>query len=448
MHSWSCLRLHEQAWAVITLGLVTHYPTAPTARLPRHIAVSSPLTMPTQAAATAEFIEQSNRFGANNYSPLEVVLCRGDGPFVWDVDGKRYFDMLAAYSAVNQGHGHPKILAALIEQAKTLALTSRAFHNDKMGAMLEKIATVTGFERVLPMNTGAEAVETALKAMRRWGYEVKGIAKDQAEIIVVADNFHGRTITIVGFSTDPDAREGYGPTTPGFKVVPYGDAAGLEAAITPNTCGVLIEPIQGEAGVIVPPADYLPAIRAACTKHNVIMCLDEIQTGLGRTGKMFAWQHTNTKPDMITLGKALSGGVYPVSCMATSAAIMNVFTPGSHGSTYGGNPLAAAVAVAALEVLEDEKLPERAAELGEHALARLKAEVTSKNLKEVRGTGLMLAVEYNEGIAKPVCKALKDKGVLAKDTHATTIRFAPPLVISKDQLNEALDIIIGVLNTF
>lgn len=395
-----------------------------------------------------QLIAQNEKYGAHNYAPLDVVLERGKGPFVWDVEGRRYFDMLSAYSAVNQGHSHPRILAALVEQASKLALTSRAFHNDKLGTMLQKICELTGFARVLPMNTGAEGVETAIKCMRRWGYRKKGIPSGQAEIIVGSDNFHGRTTTIVGFSTDPDSYEDFGPATPGFKVVPYGDAAALTAAITPNTCGVLLEPIQGEAGVKMPADDYLPRVRQICTEQNVLFCLDEIQTGLGRTGRMFAWQHSGARPDIIILGKALSGGFYPISCIATSAQIMDVFTPGSHGSTYGGNPLAAAVAVAALEVLVDEKLAEQADSHGEHALARLRAELTSTNICDIRGRGLLLAVEYSTGIAKQACKKLKSLGVLAKDTHQTTIRFAPPLVISREQLDEALDVIVEALNGF
>ncbi len=397
---------------------------------------------------SSQLIAQTEKYGAHNYAPLQVVLERGEGPFVWDVEGRRYFDMLSAYSAVNQGHSHPRILAALVEQAGRLALTSRAFFNDKLGAMLQKICELTGFARVLPMNTGAEAVETAIKCMRRWGYRKKGIPSGKAEIIVGSENFHGRTTTIVGFSTDPDAYEDYGPATPGFKIVPYGDAEALAGAITPNTCGVLLEPIQGEAGVKMPPDDYLPRVRQVCTDQNVLLCLDEIQTGLGRTGKLFAWEHSGARPDVIILGKALSGGFYPISGIATSAQIMDVFTPGSHGSTYGGNPLASAVAVAALEVLVDEKLAENAAQLGEHALARLRAELTSENICDIRGRGLLLAVEYSTGIAKQACKKLQSLGVLAKDTHKTTIRFAPPLVISREQLDQALDLIIGVLNSF
>lgn len=397
---------------------------------------------------TREFIEQAERFGAHNYHPLEVVLTRGEGAFVWDVEGRRYFDMLSAYSAVNQGHCHPKIVKALVDQSRVLALTSRAFHNDRMGDMLEKIATLTGFERVLPMNTGAEGVETAIKAIRRWGYRKKGIPANEAEVIVALGNFHGRTTTIVGFSDDPDSYSDFGPYPPGFKQVPYGDVDALAAAITDKTAGVIIEPIQGEAGVNIPPAGYLAGVQKVCKENNVVFCLDEIQTGLGRTGKLFAWQHDCERPDMIILGKALSGGLYPVSCVAADDAIMSVFDPGSHGSTYGGNPVAAAVSIAALEVLVEEDLCNKALEMGKHVKARFDAELTTANLKETRVRGLMIAVEYQTGVAHDAAVALQNKGILAKDTHETSIRFAPPLVITKAQMDEALDIIIPTLNEF
>lgn len=395
-----------------------------------------------------DYLAQVDQYGARNYAPLEVVIARGEGCFLWDVEGRRYFDFLAAYSAVNQGHCHPRIIRALIEQAQTLTLTSRAFHNDRMGDMLQRIAELTGFPKVLPMNTGAEGVETAIKAMRRWGYLVKKVPDGAAEIIVASGNFHGRTTTIVGFSDDPTSRDGFGPPTPGFVRVPFGDADALASAIGPNTVGVLLEPIQGEAGVKIPPDDYLPRVRAACAERRVLFCLDEIQTGLGRTGKMFAWEHVGARPDLIILGKALSGGAYPVSCVAGIREVMDLFTPGTHGSTYGGNPLAAAVALAALDVLVDEQLPERAARLGARALERLRREVTSRSVREVRGRGLMLAVEYQGPVARDVCKALMKEGVLAKDTHETTIRFAPPLVIGEEQLDEALDLVVPVLNRF
>jgi ornithine--oxo-acid transaminase len=400
----------------------------------------------TETRTTAEYLAQVDRFGAHNYAPLDVVIARGEGCFLWDVEGRRYVDMLSAYSAVNQGHCHPRIVRALVEQAQVLTLTSRAFHNDRMGDMLERIAGLTGFPVVLPMNTGAEAVETAIKGMRRWGYRVKGVPDGEAEIVVASGNFHGRTTTIVGFSDDPDTREGFGPATPGFVTVPFGDAAALRRAIGPNTVGVLLEPIQGEAGVKIPPDDYLPAVRAACGEAKVLLCLDEIQTGLGRTGRMFAWEHVGARPDLIVLGKALSGGAYPVSAVAGEREVMDLFTPGTHGSTYGGNPLAAAVCVAALDVLQDEGLVERAARLGAHALDRLKAELRRPDLREVRGRGLMLAVEFTTGTAKAACKQLMAGGILAKDTHKTTIRFAPALVIPEDVLDEALDTIVRVLN--
>jgi ornithine--oxo-acid transaminase len=401
----------------------------------------------TSTRTTAEHLAQVERVSTKNYAPLEVVLCRGEGAHLWDVDGKRYVDFLSAYSAVNQGHCHPRIVRALTEQAQTLCLTSRAFHNDRMGDMLEKISQVTGFDRVLPMNSGAEAVETAVKAMRRWGYLRKGVPEDGAEIIVASGNFHGRTTTIVSFSDDPDSYGHHGPKTPGFVIVPYGDAEALGRAIGPNTVGVLLEPIQGEAGTKIPPDDYLPRVRALCTQQRVVFCLDEIQTGLGRTGKMFAYEHVHACPDLLVLGKALSGGCYPVSCVAGLRDIMDTFTPGTHGSTFGGNPLAAAVCVAALDVLIDEQLPERSARLGAHAVARLREGITSPKLLEVRGRGLMMAIELKEPIAKAAVKLLAKEGVLAKDTHKTTLRLAPPLVIADDVLDEALDTIIRVVNS-
>jgi len=413
---------------------------------------------PDTAGSTQHFIDLDMRCGAHNYHPLPVVLTRGEGCFVWDVEGKRYYDFLSAYSAVNQGHCHPKIVQALTQQAGRLALTSRAFHNDRMGEMLQKIGELTGFPKVLPMNTGAEGVETAIKAMRRWGYRKKGVADGKAEIIVAENNFHGRTTTIVGFSSDPDSYEGFGPPTPGFVPVPYGDVEAVKKAMNANTVGVMLEPIQGEAGVIIPPDDYLPAVRALCREQNVLFCLDEIQTGLGRTGRMFAWEHMSAKnadctrmaarPDLIILGKALSGGLYPVSCVASTEEVMGVFDPGSHGSTYGGNPMAAAVSIAALDVLIDEGLCERAAELGEHAVARLQAELKRDDLKEVRGRGLMLAIEFTSHIAHACAEALLTKGLLAKDTHDTTLRFAPALTIDKGQLDEALGLIIDTINGF
>ncbi|MFV8750624.1 ornithine--oxo-acid transaminase [Nannocystaceae bacterium ST9] len=395
---------------------------------------------------SAELIAQAERFGAHNYHPLDVVLARGEGAFVWDVEGKRYVDMLSAYSAVGQGHCHPRIVAALVEQARTLSLSSRAFHNDRMGAMLERIATLTGFAKVLPMNTGAEAVETAIKAMRRFGHERRELAEGKAEIVVASGNFHGRTTTIISFSDEPEYRRGFGPHTPGFVLVRFGDAEALAAAIGPNTVGVLLEPIQGEAGVVIPPPGYLRSVREACTAAGVLLCFDEIQTGLGRTGAMFAWQHEQARPDLMVLGKALSGGLYPVSCLCADEDVMRVFTPGSHGSTYGGNPLAAAVCLAAIDVLIDEDLVARSKALGERALARLRAELGSPAIAEIRGRGLMLAVQYRDPIARQVALELAAVGVLAKETHGTTIRLMPPLVIGEADLDAALDVALPVLD--
>ena len=392
------------------------------------------------SSRTEEIIALDNLYGAHNYAPLPVVLERGQGVFVWDVEGRRYFDMLSAYSALNQGHCHPRIVAAARDQMAKLALTSRAFHNDVMHHFLKKVCALSGFEKVLPMNSGAEAVETAIKAMRKWGYRFKGIEDGRAEIIVCEDNFHGRTTTIVGFSTDPDAYSGFGPATPGFTVIPYNDPAALEAAITPQTCGFLVEPIQGEAGVRVPDDGYLREVREICSRHDVIFCADEIQTGLGRTGRMFCFEHEGIRPDMVIMGKALSGGLYPVSAVACDDRIMQVFEPGTHGSTYGGNPLACAIGIAALDVLVDESLPERASELGSYLLSKLHT-LDHPLLKEVRGRGLLVAMEFTEPVAKAFCKKLKEKGILAKDTHSVTVRFAPPLVISRGQIDEALGMI-------
>lgn len=394
-----------------------------------------------------QFVELEERFGTRNYAPLPVVLSRGKGVFVWDVKGKRYFDMLSAYSALNQGHNHPAIVAALKKQAERLSLTSRAFHNDRLGPFLEKLCTLAGMERALPMNSGAEAVETAIKALRQWGYLRKGIPAGQAEIVVAAGNFHGRTTTIVGFSSDPAARDGFAPATPGFRTVPYGDSAALAAALGPNTCGVLLEPIQGEAGVNIPQPGWLKAVGEACKKAKTPLCLDEIQTGLGRTGRMFCWEHEGVKPDLMTLGKALSGGLYPVSAVVGSDEILGLFTPGSHGSTFGGNPLACAVGSAALDVLVGERLPERAAELGVYFLERLGG-LRDGRIKEVRGLGLLCAIEFRDPIAKDFCKLLMQRGLLAKDTHQTTVRFAPPLIITKVQLETAFEIIRDAIRDF
>ncbi|MDE2292066.1 MAG: ornithine--oxo-acid transaminase [Elusimicrobia bacterium] len=385
-------------------------------------------------------IELEDRWGTRNYAPLPVVITRAKGVFAYDTKGRRYFDMLSAYSALNQGHNHPAIVAALTKQAGRLALTSRAFRSDRLGPFVERLCRLTGLERALPMNSGAEAVETAIKAMRLWGYRRKGIPDGKAEIVTAEGNFHGRTTTIVGFSSDPGARDGFGPATPGFRQVPYGDAEALAKALTPSTCGVLIEPIQGEAGVRIPPPGYLKAVAEACRKARVLLCLDEVQTGLGRTGRMFCCDHEGVKPDLMTLGKALSGGLYPVSAAVGRDEVLGLFTPGSHGSTFGGNPLACAVAMAALDVIEREKLAERSAELGVYFLERLGG-LRHPRIKEVRGLGLLCAVEFRDEAAKEFCKLLAARGVLAKDTHQTTVRFAPPLVITKVQLEAAFEAI-------
>lgn len=392
------------------------------------------------ASDARTFIELENTYGAPNYKPLDVVLTRGEGCWVWDVEGRKYLDCLAAYSAVNQGHNHPRIVNALVEQARKLALTSRAFRNDQLGPFCRELSELTGFPRVLPMNTGAEAVETALKAARRWGYEVKGVPEDRAEIIAFENNFHGRTITIISFSSEEDYRKGFGPLTPGFKVIPYGDADAVEAAITPNTVAVLMEPIQGEGGIIVPPAGTLAKIREICTRERVLLILDEIQSGLGRTGKMFAAEHEGVKPDAMTLGKALSGGLYPVSAFVTTDEVMEVFRPGSHGSTYGGNPLGAAVAREALRVLVEENLVENAARMGER-FARGLADLRAGSIREIRQVGLWIGIELDPsaGGARRYCEALQDEGVLAKETHTHTIRIAPPLVITEREVDWALE---------
>lgn len=388
-----------------------------------------------------DIIRKDNTYGAHNYHPLPVVISKAEGVWVWDPEGKRYLDFLSAYSAVNQGHRHPTIIGALKAQADRVTLTSRAFHNDIMGDFLEKLCKYTGFEMALPMNTGAEAVETGIKLARRWGAEVKGVANGKQEIIVCAENFHGRTSTIISFSTDPDARVNYGPYATGFTVIPFGDADALEAAITPNTVAFLVEPIQGEAGVAVPPEGYLRAVREICTKQNVLFIADEVQTGFCRTGRKFACDHEGVRPDVMTLGKALGGGVFPVSAVVADKAFMGVFTPGTHGSTFGGNPLASAVAIAALDVLEDEKLAERAAALGETLRAALR-QIDCPRIVEVRGKGLLNAVVFEDGFeAWDTCLALRDAGLLAKQTHGNIIRFAPPLVISEDELAQAIAII-------
>jgi ornithine--oxo-acid transaminase len=387
-----------------------------------------------------DFLATEARLGTYNYEPIGVVLSRGEGVWVWDTDGNRYLDCLSAYSAVNQGHCHPKILAAMVEQAGRLTLTSRAFHNDQLAPFYEQIAELTGSHKVLPMNSGAEAVESAIKSVRKWGYEVKGVPDGQAEIIVCANNFHGRTLGIVGFSTDPDTRKHFGPFAPGFKIIPFGDAAALQEAITPNTVAFLVEPIQGEAGVIIPPSDYFTRVRELCTANDVMLVLDEIQTGLGRTGKLLAEQHEGVEADVTLLGKALSGGFYPVSAVLSNNDVLGTLRPGQHGSTFGGNPLACAVARAALRVLVEEGMIENAAVQGARFLDGL-VKIRANIVREVRGRGLMLAIELHPeaGRARRYCEALRETGILAKDTHEQTIRIAPPLVITSDQVDWALE---------
>ena len=401
------------------------------------------MTTPT---TTVDFLSEVDQYSARNYLPLPIVLERGEGEWVWDVDGKRYLDCLAAYSALNQGHRHPAIIAAAREQLDRLTLTSRAFHNDQMGPFLREVCELAGYERALPMNTGAEAVETAIKAVRRWGYRVKGIPADRAEIIVCANNFHGRTTTIVSCSTEESYREDFGPLTPGFVVVPFGDADALAGAITPNTAAFMVEPLQGEGGVVVAPKGYLAGAAELCREHNVLLVADEIQTGLGRTGKMFACEWEGVHPDVLVLGKALGGGVYPVSVMLADAPVMDMFAPGDHGSTFGGNPLGAAVGRAALKVLVDERLAERAQELGSWLMDELRA-LGSPHVAEVRGQGLMIGVVIKEssGTARPFCEALADRGILCKETHEQVIRFAPPLTVGKEALEWALGEVRDVL---
>jgi len=385
------------------------------------------------------YIDEAETFGAHNYHPLEVVVARGEGEWVWDVEGKKFLDCLSAYSAVNQGHCHPRLLATLAEQAHRITLTSRAFHNDQMGPWLRQLTALCGMEKALPMNTGAEAVETAIKAARKWGYLKKKVARDQAEIIVCEGNFHGRTTTIVGFSTEANYKENFGPFTPGFKVVPFGDVKALEKAIGPNTVGFLFEPIQGEAGVIVPPDGFLSEAYELCRKNDVLFIADEIQTGLGRSGKLFAFQYESCKPDLVILGKALGGGFYPISAVVGTEEVLGLFQPGDHGSTFGGNPLACALSRTALDILVDEKLAERAFTLGEKFRAGLRT-LPSELVTEVRGRGLLNAVEIapSAGPARKYCVELVKRGLLAKETRSTTIRFAPPLVISEAAVEWAI----------
>jgi len=390
-----------------------------------------------EKSPTAEFIELENLYGAHNYHPLDVVIERAEGVWVYDVEGNRYLDCLASYSAVNQGHCHPRILKALLEQARKVTLTSRAFRNDQLPLLLQELFKLAGFDMVLPMNSGAEAVETAIKAARKWGYKVKGIPDGRAEIIVCANNFHGRTVTIVSFSTDEQYREGFGPFTPGFKVIPFGNTVALREAITPNTCAFLVEPIQGEAGIVIPPEGYLRQAAAICREKNVLLVADEIQSGLGRTGKLFAFMHEGVRPDVVIIGKALSGGFYPVSAVLATKEVLGVFQPGDHGSTFGGNPLGCAVARAALRVLAEECLIQRSAELGEYFLNKLRT-LCSPRLREVRGKGLWIGIELNVP-ARPYCEALKSLGVLCKETHEYVIRVAPPLVITREEIDWAFE---------
>jgi len=393
-----------------------------------------------------EYIEIEDRYGAHNYKPLDVVITKGKGVWLEDVDGKKYMDFLAAYSAVNQGHCHPRLANVMKKQTERLTLTSRAFRNDQWPLLAKELSELTGFDMVLPMNSGAEAVETAIKAARKWGYKIKGVQENKAEIIVCDGNFHGRTITIITFSPEQQYKDGFSPLTPGFKMIPYGDADALEKAITPNTVAFLVEPIQGEGGVVVPPVGFLKNAREICSQHNVLLIADEIQSGLGRTGKMFSCEHEDVRADMVTIGKALSGGMYPISATLASKEIMSVFTPGDHGSTYGGNPLGCAVAREALRVIVEEKLCENAAELGDYLMRRLQ-NIQSPHVDFYRGKGLWIGIVLKKeaGGARRFCEALKEKGVLAKETHENVIRLAPPLVITKEEIDWAVERIERVL---
>jgi ornithine--oxo-acid transaminase len=390
-----------------------------------------------------DYIDIENTYGAHNYHPLDVVIERAFGVWVWDVDGRKYLDCLSAYSAVNQGHCHPRILQAAADQCRRVTLTSRAFRNDQLPLLYRDLHALTGMDMALPMNTGAEAVETALKAARKWGYTVKGIPDDKAEIIVCADNFHGRTISIISFSTEEQYKSGFGPLTPGFRVVPYGDVKALREAITPNTCAFLVEPIQGEAGIVIPPDGYLRAAERICREQRVLLIVDEIQSGLGRTGKLFAYQHDGVQPDVIIVGKALGGGLYPISAVLSSREVLGVFQHGDHGSTFGGNPLACAIARTALRVVVEERLPERSAELGAYFLSRLR-ELRNHDIEEVRGRGLWIGIELKVP-ARPYCEALMNEGLLCKETHGRVIRLAPPLVITREEIDWALVRLASVL---
>lgn len=391
-------------------------------------------------------IDKTDAFGAHNYHPLPIVLSQGEGVWVWDVEGNKYLDMLSAYSALSHGHRHPKVIAALKAQADKITLTSRAFHNDLLGDFYEKVANITGLPRVLPMNTGAEAVETAIKAARKWGYTVKGVAAEKAEIVVCENNFHGRTTTIVGFSSEEDYQRGFGPFAPGFRLIPYGDIEAFRAAINENTVGFLVEPIQGEAGICMPPKGFLKQAHKLCQAERVLLIADEIQTGFGRTGAMFCVDHEDVKPEIMILGKALGGGVYPVSAIVATKEVMDVFQPGQHGSTFGGNPLAAAVSIAALDALVDEKLAENSRDLGEYLMGRLK-EMNSPHVKTIRGSGLFVGIDLvpEAGGARRFCEALMHKGVLCKETHESVIRLAPPLTITREELDWSLERLQSVL---
>jgi len=395
---------------------------------------------------TQDYIELENQYGAHNYHPLDVVITRAEGCWVYDVEGKRYLDCLAAYSAVNQGHCHPRILKAFVEQATKVTLTSRAFRNDQLPLLYKLLHDLTGYDMALPMNSGAEAVETAIKAARKWGYKVKGIPENKAEIIACENNFHGRTTTIISFSTEPQYRDGFGPFTPGFQIVKYGDIEDLKSKINENTAAFLVEPIQGEAGIIVPPEGYLRQAEEICRKNNVLFICDEIQSGLGRSGKLFAYEYEGVHPDLVIIGKALSGGFYPVSAVLGSKEVLGVFKPGDHGSTFGGNPLAARVARESLPVLIEENMIENSARMGENFLGKLK-QIKSKHIVEVRGKGLWIGVEL-DGPARPYCERLKDEGILCKETHDHVIRFAPPLIITKEEIDWALERIEKVIKSF
>ncbi len=407
--------------------------------------MSQPIS--TDASRTQEHINLAETYGAHNYHPLPIIIDRGEGIWVWDVEGKKYMDCLSAYSALNQGHCHPRLVATMKQQAEKLTLTSRAFHNDQTGPFFKELAELCQMEMVLPMNSGAEAVETAIKTARKWGTVHKGVDAEKSEIIVFENNFHGRTVTIIGFSSEEQYRTGFGPFTPGFPLLPYGDLEAVRKAINPNTVAVLVEPIQGEAGVIVPPEGFMSGLRELCTKENVLLAADEIQTGLGRTGRLFACDHEDVRPDIYTLGKALAGGFYPVSAVVSTNEILGVFQPGDHGSTFGGNPLGCAVAIEAMRILVEEKLPERSQELGDYFMDKLR-EMESPHVKEVRGKGLLIGVELKpeSGPARPYCEKLMDHGLLCKETHESVIRFAPPLVIEREDIDWALGKVRQVLS--